>query len=274
MPFDSSLLPDFRSPPVMEVALAVQFEPIDITPAHLGLIALRMRELGFDQIEQHPPLQPVIEQFGAPRGPQQVRLEFGIPQARHWFVSKDGNTLVQLQPDRFIHNWRKVQIGDEYPRYESIRATFLKRLDEFTEFVTNERLGEIIPNQCEVTYVNHVRPNGQWHDASGLAYMVGISGNSYADGFLPKPEDTRGAARYVIESEGEPIGRLHVNCHTALDLKQNQPVVAINLTARGAPRSAGLDGVLQFMDIGREWVVRGFADITTPQMHAAWERTQ
>lgn len=268
---DSSL-PEFRSPPVTEVALAVQFEPIELTPVHLGLIALRMRELGLERIEQHPPLQPVIEQFGGPPSPPQVRFEFGPPIVRHWFISEERNTLVQLQPDRFIHNWRKVRKGDEYPRYESIRAMFSERLGQFTEFVAAEQLGELAPNQCEVTYVNHVRPSAQWHDASGLAQIVGIAGNSYADGFLPTPEEMRTAARYVMEHQGQPIGRLHINCHTALDLAQNEPVVVINLTARGAPRSPDLDGVLAFMDMGREWVVRGFADLTTPQMHVVWER--
>ncbi len=267
-------LPEFRSPPVTEVALAVQFEPLDISPVHLGLIALRLRELGYGRIEQHPPLQPVVEQFGAPRSPVQVRLELGPPAVRHWFTSDDGNRLVQLQPDRFIHNWRKVASGDEYPRYEVIKETFTERLADFTGFLADEQLGEFRPNQCEVTYVNHVRQNDGWRTASDLASIVGIAGNSYVDGFLPGPEDARTAARFVIESAGHPIGRLHVNCHTTFDLQKNEPVVAISMTARGMPRTSDMDGVLAFIDLGREWVVRGFADVTTSQMHETWGREQ
>jgi hypothetical protein len=50
--------------------------------------------------------------------------------------------------------------------------------------------------------------------------------------------------------------------------------VQLRLTARGLPDGQDLDGVLAWMDLGREWIVRGFADITSPSAHALWERKQ
>jgi len=47
--------------------------------------------------------------------------------------------------------------------------------------------------------------------------------------------------------------------------------VQLRLTARGAPDTPDLDGVLAWMDVGREWIVRGFADITSPSAHALWQ---
>ncbi|MGQ0628004.1 MAG: TIGR04255 family protein [Phycisphaerales bacterium] len=272
MPQVSRNLPEFAKPPVTEVALAVQFEPIEITAAHLGLLALRMRELGYPRIEQHPPLAPIVEQFGAPRVPGRVVFALGLPEVRNWFVAEDGQRLVQVQSDRLIHNWRKSGTANEYPRYEKIRETFGQHLQELAAFVTREGLGEILPNQVEVTYVNHVRSVGAPLGGGQLARVTGIAGSSYTDRTLPAAEDARAAARFVIEREGTPVGRLHVNAHTAIDLENREPIVVVSLTARGRPFTQGLDGVLSFMDLGREWVVRGFADVTTPEMHKVWER--
>jgi hypothetical protein len=46
----------------------------------------------------------------------------------------------------------------------------------------------------------------------------------------------------------------------------------LTLTARGRPGSDGIPGVLQFLDVGREWIVRGFTSITTATMHKIWGR--
>lgn len=265
-------LPEFRSPPISEVALAVQFDPLELAPAHLGLYALRMRDLGYDRIEQHPPLQPAFEHFGRTRPSPRVIIDLGNRVARHWFVAADGNRLVQLQPDRLIHNWRKRGADDEYPRYETIRATFLQRLEEFVAFTQDENLGELTPNQCEVTYVNHIRLDPS--DSTGLSQVVGIAGDARTEGFLPAPEERRAAAVYVMTRAADPLGRLHVNARTGLDTDSQEPVVALHLTARGAPLSQGIEGVMGFLDLGREWIVRAFADVTTPTMHSCWERTR
>lgn len=265
-------LPEFTNPPVIEVALAVQFDRLDLAPAQLGVLALRMRELGYPTIKQHPPLQPIIEHFGVPRSPGRFTLELGSPESRHWFVAEDNRRLVQVQSDRLIHNWRKVGSDDEYPRYEDIRSTFKQHLNEFSEFIAREGLGAMVPNQVEVTYVNHICIGGESPRGMHLAQVTGIAGSTYTDGFLPRAEDTRAAAGYVIERDGTPIGRLHINAHTAINLERGNPIVVLNLTARGMPFTPDIDGVLSFMDLGREWVVRGFADVTTSQMHKAWER--
>ena len=46
----------------------------------------------------------------------------------------------------------------------------------------------------------------------------------------------------------------------------------MNLMAREAPIGAGIDGAFEFFDLGRVWVVRGFADLTTDSMQSSWER--
>ncbi len=272
MPDNLTKLPEFKNPPVTEVALSVQFEPRELSPENFVSLALRLHELGYVRIEQHPPLQPAIERFGPPRGPSRVVVELGSPATRHWFISQDDTRLVQVQPDRLVLNWRKTGEGDKYPRFEQINREFAENLSRFSAFVTDKELGELVPNQVEVTYVNHVRLADEMTSGLHLADVVGIAGSNYADGFLPLAEDERAVARYVFERDGKPAGRLHINAHTAIDLEHGQPIVVINLTARGSPISEDIAGVLGFMEMGREWIVRGFADVTTRDMHKMWER--
>jgi hypothetical protein len=44
------------------------------------------------------------------------------------------------------------------------------------------------------------------------------------------------------------------------------------LTARGEPLTGDLDGVLDFIDLGHEWIVRAFESVTSDVMHDLWEK--
>ena len=46
----------------------------------------------------------------------------------------------------------------------------------------------------------------------------------------------------------------------------------MKLTARGNPQGDGLEGALEFIDTGHEWIVRGFTSFVTKEMQALWGR--
>jgi uncharacterized protein (TIGR04255 family) len=59
----SENLTDFDDPPVVETVLSAQFEPLpSVQTAHLGLLWEEYRA-SFPKSAEHPPLDPVIEQF-------------------------------------------------------------------------------------------------------------------------------------------------------------------------------------------------------------------
>lgn len=266
-------LPDFANPPVVEVVLGVQFRPISGFQApHIGLLwqALRKR---FPRAEVHPPLGQQTELFGGrPQPSAQVSFEFAPvpPTPRCWFLSEDHTQLIQVQQDRFIHNWRRIRPSEVYPRYPEIRSTFQGEIQDFCTFVASERLGEVEPNQCEVTYVNHIASNH-----GELSKVVTVWRCHFSDDFLRGPEAANLTQRHLIcDSSGRPLGRLHIAVHPAFSQEDDQPIFVLTLTARGAPRGPGLPGVFAFLDLGREWVVRGFASITTQEMHTVWGRNR
>jgi len=266
-------LPDFRKPPVAETALSLQFEAISgLTSAHLGVLWERFRQ-DLPLIEEHSPLPPVFEKFEPPSPSQvEVMIEEKPPLPRVWFLNESKTELIQMQSNRFIHNWRKMEGLEPYPRYEPIREKFRGEVAALEAFLRDENLGALAVNQCEVTYVNHIEPAGVWERPGQLEKVFSMWSGLQNASFLPNPEDAGLHMRFVIPNEtGEPIGRLHVVVHPAWKKTDNSPILALNLTARGVPIGGGIDAAFSFFDLARRWIVKGFADLTTPEMHRVWE---
>jgi uncharacterized protein (TIGR04255 family) len=264
-------LPKYDKPPVIEVALSVQFDRLDVTAAHLGLIWQKYRDR-FPTIQEKPELESVVERFGPPtKAMPAVRFEVGtMPIPRYWFVSESGNELVQVQRDRFIRNWRKTEGGPDYPSYEKLRQSFVDDWNLFTRFVTDEIKASVVPNQCEVTYVNILEDM----QAGELPRLLAWVSGGRSDDYLGDPEDAELTLRYILKDDnGHPWGRLHIAATPAIKASDSNPVIRLSLTARGAPLEKDARAALDWLDKGHEAVVRGFTSITTADMHAAWERT-
>lgn len=270
----SSPLPTFSHPPVVEVGISVGFEPIDgLHPGHWGLL-WKQAFADFPVVEERAPFQPVIERFGATatlRPEIQVEMANRPPSPRIWFVNRNGTELVQLQRNWFARNWRKVLGTEEYPRYERLIEPFKADLGRFVEFLASEELGELVPVQCEVTYVNHIEGLGVWSEHGELHKVLELVSPQHEVGFLTDPENLRLAVQYLIPGDdGEPVGRLHVGVEPAFKRDSREPIFVMTLTARGTPESSGLEGVYRFLDRGHNWIVLGFEAITSDDMHRAW----
>jgi uncharacterized protein (TIGR04255 family) len=263
-------LPDFENPPVVEVVLSVQFEPLSgMRAAHFGLFWDQIRGR-YPRTEERLALDPVVERFPEPAR-RRLGLQFPIleipPLPRFWFLHETENELLQVQTDRFIKNWRKTGEGDAYPRYENVKEWFQQDFKEFQEFASREKLGTIGVNQCEVTYVNHIVPGEVWASHEDLDKVFTLWKQPSAP-FPGKAEDAVFHARFPIrDGSGHPVGRLHADVQAALHSADNKPMFVLNLTARGL-----LGRSTEFFDLGREWIVRSFAEMTTTEMHHVWKR--
>lgn len=279
----SADLPDFRKPPLIEVVLGVQFAELGgYRTVHAGLLWEAGFRSKFPKFSERPILGSVFETFGAPE-PVQTRLQvepaLGPVVPRIWFVNEDETELIQFQANRFLHNWTRNQGENEYPRYEPIRLKFFEEVAVLDQFFEKEEIGVIEPNQCEVSYINHIQledgsdPRSQFDRI--FAHWSTFREQDKSGGALPKIEGADFNARFVISDpkSEEPRGRLYVKTELALSRTDDpKPVIRLNLTARGAPTSPTLQGVADFLDMGREAIVRGFAALTTPEMHKIWER--
>jgi len=265
-------LPDFEQPPITEVAVSVQFEPLaGFTFSEIGPLREVFRDR-FPNVEYQPPIPPNFETFGTAGqgGMTTFQLQFvpsaGIP--RVWLLDEQGVQLLQFQPDRLVHNWRKIGQGEEYPRYERIRDTLFRELDDLAKFVAQHQLGELVPNQCELTYVNQFpAPNG----FGAVASEVLTVWSKPESACLGEPEDVVINARFPIMEGDTQVGRLFSQFGPAFD-RTGSPVVQLMLIARGPPTTPTFGGVGSFLDIARDRIVRGFAALTTERMHREWQR--
>jgi uncharacterized protein (TIGR04255 family) len=268
-------LPDFERPPVVEVALSVQFEPLPFETRHIALLWETCR-VNFPKWRDQPPIAPAFEMFG--RGSFNIRpwrVDLGnAPLRRALFRNETETELKQYQSDRFVRNWTKTP-SLPYPRYESIRAPFADDLQALIAFVAEHSLGNFVPNQCEVTYVNLI-PLGDGSTAA-ISDVINPWSGTYSDAFLPAPESTEISAHFVMTNPPsatpvEPVGRLHVAGVVVEERETGATALQLTLTARGQPLGSGVEGVLAFLDLGRRSIVNGFASFTTPTMHKTWGR--
>lgn len=261
---------DFDRPPVTETILGVQFAPLEqFTLSYVGLLwsAFRAR---YPNQEVRPPLTPIVEEFGPPRtAPLGIEISTN-PDARVWFIDDTTTQLIQVQRDRFIRNWRKgPPPHDRYPRYEDLRPRFEEDWETFLSFLRDEGLGTPVVNQCEVTYINHIELGRGWNALGEAHKVLAILQQPHTRDFLPEPEGILLNVRYLMP---ERRGRLHVASQPAVRRDDGKPVMQLTLTARGKPVSSNVRDIVQWFDIGHEWIVRGFVDITTETMHEVWGR--
>ena len=267
-------LPEFDNPPVSEVALAVQFSPLENWHSpHAGLYWGKI-QTQYPITEVQSPFPSQIEKFGEEFWQRpSVRLELVKPDVtRFWFLDEGRINLVQVQRDRFVTNWRKVQGNEVYPRYEdSIRPRFEREWTGFHEFLQDKKIGDPKVNQCEITYVNDI-PIGE--GAQAFADSLKLFSSWWGPGtddFLQAPESLSVGGSFQLPDER---GRLHFASQHVRRQTDNARVVQLRLTARGKPLSGNEVDVMNWMDMGREWIVRAFADLTSPEAHKLWGRKQ
>jgi uncharacterized protein (TIGR04255 family) len=122
-------LPQFDDPPVVEVAVSLQFSPIqELDAARLGLAWRHYRD-HFPRVEMQPSVARLNERRAAGKAVTlSFQLEQGVPNLRFWFLNVDGTRLVQLQNDRISFNWRKAEGAEQYPSYRTVSASFRAQL--------------------------------------------------------------------------------------------------------------------------------------------------
>jgi uncharacterized protein (TIGR04255 family) len=268
-------LPEFERPPINEVVLSIQFASLTgFRNIHVGILWQQFAQR-YPSVEEYPPIPAAFETFGVPPPVAELPQFTFVTHSpmRYWFITADGNELLQVQPDRLVHNWRQQKPDDEYPRYEPLRERFESEVLEVQKFLEQGKLGQIKVNQCEVTYINQIGPETIEQPEEHLDKIFTIWANEYTGDYLDRFERAQFTASYLIRGpEGEPVGRLHAAAQPAVRRSTSARVLQFTLTARGKPKEESIDSALRWLDDGHVAVVRAFAALTRPEMHSRWGR--
>jgi uncharacterized protein (TIGR04255 family) len=270
---DSQPLPDYENPPVIEVVLSAQFSPLEGFQApHLGLFWQRIRDQ-YPKAETAAPLAHVIEksELTALSETMQVDVLSMPPLPRVLFVDSSNNWLVQFQSDHLVQNWRRTSPEEPYPHFPALMERFSHAWKTLHEFCEAERIAPPHVNQLEVTYINHIPVAEGWNHPKDLGQVfVDFGWNAHAR-FLPEPEAVAWKMAFVLP---EKQGRLHISVRQAVRRDDNRPVLLCELTARGMPSDRTDDAIRTWLLLGREWIVRGFADVMSREIQEQlWKRT-
>jgi uncharacterized protein (TIGR04255 family) len=270
-------LPDFTDPPLNEVILSIQFATLsNLKSSHIGLLWERFRS-EYPSVSEQAPIQTVFETFGIPsQAPPlfQIQTLLTPPLLRYWFERPGSPDLLQLQHDRILHNWRKQSDNSRiYPRYEAVKKAFEAEINLFQQWLADEKIGVLRPNQCEVTYINIINiPEGAALD-SCMERITPMWDAKFAEPPPNELERVRIEMAFLFSQNKKPAGRVYANFTPAFRQSDRNPVVQLEITARGRPKGETVAEALEFLDFERGQVVRTFAAITTAEMHELWGRT-
>lgn len=263
----------FRYPPVVETVLGVQFERLrGLTNAHLGAFWER-RKKTWPHANDAPPLDEQFETFGKQAGwNRAIKLKLTqAPSSRLQIRNAAGDRMVQLQNCRLDYNWIG-QPGEEYPRYRTVRPEFDQVLIKFRELVAEHELGVLVPNQWEVTYVNHMPRGTVWRDPQDWpAIFRSLPGLAV----VPEGTDLEGFGAHWHFEIRPQRGRLHVELqHAYVEAPERREVLAMKLTARGPTRKEGdvVAAIDEGLNLGHEVIVTSFEELTSRQAHGYWNR--
>lgn len=269
-------LPRFRKPPVVETVLGVHFRPSEnFTSAEQGILWDRHFRQKYTKLEERPPIEEVSEKFGDERLGAFPMMRWQVKDRpdtpRLWAVSETGQLVIQIQKNAFFSNWLKAGDDVAYLPYQERRQQFSRQLNQLDEFFREQSIGQLEPTSWAVTYVNHIDYKGLDHIGSEVARMFAVWTNQFSDGFLREPDKLTFNFTFPMPDHA---GRLNVNLTPAVLPKDKRQILRLDLTARGQLQSKDIASALSAIDLGHEWIVRGFASLTQPEMHQVWEREQ
>jgi len=264
-------LPDYDRPPLVEVVLSIQFAPLaGFGTLHAALLGEQFLS-EFPKHQEQLPLPPAFEVFGLnPIATPQIQISVGVPAVRFLFDKEDGSEVIQIQNNRFVHNWRKLKEGQEYLHYEKLRKHFREEVKKLEDYLREHNFEGLRPNQCEVIYINHISLPDFSNPYNNLHRVLSFLAQPNFGHNAPQLEDSTLQLRFILRDKGENIGRLHVHAVPVLHIVGQQPLIQLTLTARGRPHDETVESAFDFMDLARDAIVRGFDSITTSEMHSYW----
>jgi uncharacterized protein (TIGR04255 family) len=249
--------PEFRNPPVTEAVLGLQFAPIPgFSPIYSGLFWQLIRS----EFPKSELKDPIIS------SPAQLQ-DLSSILTRSWFISESGEYLLQIQSDRFLLNWRKVE-DNRYPHYHTLRPRLANLWKIFVGFLEREDLVRPTVNRCEVTYVDHIEMGSKLDEVTPLASLFAFWSGGPTQWLY---ESTVAGFNIAVQMPNDD-GQVHVQLSTGIRLKDAKPVIQLNFTTVRPITLQSDDAILSDLDMAQDLGVRAFLEFTSKGLQDSWGR--
>jgi len=254
-------LPSFKNPPINEVVCGLRFKtPTKLRIPHIGLLWNKFRD-DYPAIQHVPPI-------ASSKGELLLDKEVHVPLPRVWFINEEDDQLIQFQLDRFYFNWRRRERN--YPRYSNVITNFKMVVETIKDFFIEFDFGELKPIEYELTYINHIPKGERWQSIDDLKDIFhDFKWNELSERFLNKPQKLVWSTGFELPDQ---MGLLNVNLKNATRLEDKLPILVFELSTRSFDESIPLDKIDDWYKLSHEWIVKGFSDLTTPEIQKVWEK--
>ncbi len=256
----------YKNPPVIEVVAGIAFNRLeDFLVPHFGLVWQKLRKT-YPKCQHAPSLDFRPDSFDESSG-----IPLPLPLPRIWLLNDVQNELIQLQNNRFLFNWRKMDEKELYPRYKYVMQTYKKNFTIFEEFLEEENLGKLNYSSCELTYINHIfEGEGLGSVADIQKVLPDLTWHSTENRFLPEPRYLGWQALFSLPNDN---GQLQVKREQGFRKSDHREVLVLELTASRSIKDNSLAEIWNWFELAHEWIVRGFTDLTEKNVQVStWGR--
>jgi len=249
-------LPSFVSPPVQEVAFGIKFADLGLKTVHIGQFYEAVR----NDFPNTDDLAPYVDESDF--GFQLIQL----PQLRRVkLMSSDGQNTLQIQGNRIIFNWVKSTKTTIYPRYPSVYRSFRTYWDTFAKFAKETISSELNLLAYELTYVNELKKSSTSILTSTEEAIQVFRWNDIKRETIGEPSNLNFALNFELPNG---LGKAVVSVNPA-KRADGEEVLLFILKCAGPANVQPPD---VWFAMAHEWIVRGFAELTSAAAHKQWER--
>lgn len=250
----------FVNPPINELVVSLFHLPIlELKAQHVGIYWERIRQR-FQFCEQQPvvtagstDIQPLAD------APGEI---FPIP--RFWFHSDKHPTLIQIQRNAFMLNWRRVSDAQDYPHFEAVVDDFWRELGTYTTFIGDIVGGKLdVVQKCELTYINLVEQSEFFASPSDVKAVLPVL--SSLTGLATKDRELSGM-NGVITHRVNPSLFVDLSTRVGRQRETGQLVLVFELKAHGSPADLSLDGARTWYEAAHDATYKMFLDATSKHM--------
>jgi uncharacterized protein (TIGR04255 family) len=265
----------FDKAPVGEVICDLQLEKMQWGLLEIGRYYEHIKGR-YPEATTKPELPPLDAEMAG--GNIRVEMLQTPPVPRAWFIEPGKNCLLQVQSDRFILNWRKLNDESEYPHFLSengkgVWQRFVREWEIFREFCQDHAgVGRPTPVMCELAYVNHLARGVDWQNAGDLGRLLkpfeSASGFRFRPGLASEPNAIQ--LNMVFELP-EDRGRLLLKTYQGKRVSDDKEMIFVELRARGRlPAQASDSDVATWFSTAHKCIVLGFVDMATENGREHW----
>jgi len=242
--------------PLNEVAYGTRFVAPDFDVVHFG----EYYQLVKDEFLKRQMVPAIARPSAISQGVPTIELS-ALP--RVWFIQ--ASRLIQLQTDRFIYNWRRLDDSEEkYPGFQDLSAEFRKRWSQFLEFSERSFAIPLMLEELSLTYVNQIH-----EDERTTSPMFAFRNEAFD---MPHPELWISQLRFV-EADGNM--RITVGARPSIHVSTQARITQLDMTVESiAAPSNKVEDVYRWFDEAHALVHRAFKNLVAHEWRALWGFTE